>query len=156
MTTTADPRSSTGSASATSSATASREPLEQVRRLVTEVPGPRSKALQERRLAAVSKGVGSTLPVFVERAEGAVLLDADGNQLIDLGAGIAVVNVGHAQPRVVERVQAQVADFTHTCFMVTPYEEYVAVCEALVRLAPVDGPAKAALFNTGSEAVENA
>lgn len=140
----------------TAAPAAGREPLEQVRRLVTEVPGPRSRALQERRLAAVSKGVGSTLPVFVERAEGAVLRDVDGNQLIDLGAGIAVVNVGHAQPRVVERVQAQVQDFTHTCFMVTPYEEYVAVCEALIRLAPVDGPAKAALFNTGSEAVENA
>ncbi|PWJ56438.1 4-aminobutyrate aminotransferase apoenzyme [Quadrisphaera granulorum] len=152
MTTTADPRSSTAS----TSGTGAREPIEQVRQLVTEVPGPRSKALQERRLAVVSKGIGSTLPVFVERAEGAVLVDVDGNQLIDLGAGIAVVNVGHAQPRVVARVQDQVQDFTHTCFMVTPYEEYVAVCEALVRLAPIEGPAKAALFNTGSEAVENA
>ncbi len=148
MTTTAPAPSTTRSAP--------REPLEQVRRLVTEVPGPRSRALHERRLAVVSSGVGSTLPVYVERAEGAVILDVDGNQLTDLGAGIAVVNVGHAQPRVVTAVQEQVADFTHTCFMVTPYEEYVDVCEALVRLAPVQGPAKAALFNTGSEAVENA
>ncbi len=144
-----------------SSAPAAGGGVEQVRRLVTEVPGPRSRALHARRLAAVSRAVGSTLPVYVERAEGAVLVDVDGNQLVDLGAGIAVINVGHAQPDVVARVQEQVAAFTHTCFMVTPYEGYVAVCEELVRLAPVrradgDGGVRAALFNTGAEAVENA
>ncbi len=135
--------------------------VEQVRRLVTEVPGPRSRALHARRRAVVSAGVGSTLPVYVERADGAVLVDVDGNQLVDLGSGIAVVNVGHAHPGVVAAVADQVAAFTHTCFMVTPYEGYVAVCEQLARLVPVrrtpdDGGVKAALFTTGAEAVENA
>jgi 4-aminobutyrate aminotransferase/(S)-3-amino-2-methylpropionate transaminase len=135
-----------------------RAGVEQVRRLVTDLPGPRSRALHERRLAAVSSAVGSTLPVYVERAEGAIVVDVDGNQLLDLGSGIAVVNVGHAHPGVVAGVQAQVARFTHTCFMVTPYEGYVAVCEELARIAPVrrDGGVKAALFNSGAEAVENA
>jgi 4-aminobutyrate aminotransferase/(S)-3-amino-2-methylpropionate transaminase len=130
--------------------------LPQERRLVTEVPGPRSRELTARRAAAVSAGVGSTLPVFVERAGGGVLVDVDGNSLIDLGAGIAVVNVGNAAPRVVAAVQEQVAAFTHTCFMVTPYEGYVAVCEELARVTPGDHEKRSALFNSGSEAVENA
>jgi 4-aminobutyrate aminotransferase / (S)-3-amino-2-methylpropionate transaminase / 5-aminovalerate transaminase len=133
-----------------------QQPLVQHRRLVTEIPGPRSRALHERKLAAVAAGVGNVLPVYVERAGGGVLLDVDGNSLIDLGSGIAVVNVGNANPRVVERVTEQVARFTHTCFMVTPYEGYVAVCEALARLTPGDHPKKSALFNSGAEAVENA
>jgi 4-aminobutyrate aminotransferase/(S)-3-amino-2-methylpropionate transaminase len=100
--------------------------------------------------------VSTTLPVFVERAGGGVIVDVDGNSLIDLGAGIAVVSVGNAAPRVVEAVQAQVAAFTHTCFMVTPYEGYVAVCEELARVTPGDHEKRSALFNSGSEAVENA
>ena len=103
--------------------------LSQERILATEIPGPRSQALQARKVAAVSAGVGTTLPVYVEQAGGGILRDVDGNQLIDFGSGIAVTTVGNAAPRVVEAVQRQVADFTHTCFMVTPYEEYVAVCE---------------------------
>src|SRR5918993_453395 len=130
--------------------------LAQERRLVTEIPGPRSRALMERRTAAVSSGVGGTLPVFVERAGGGVVVDVDGNSLIDLGSGIAVVSVGNAAPRVVAAVQEQVAAFTHTCFMVTPYEGYVAVCEELARLTPGSHAKKSALFNSGSEAVENA
>ena len=130
--------------------------LPQRRRLVTEVPGPRSRALHERKMAAVASGVGTTLPVYVERAGGGVLIDVDGNSLIDLGSGIAVVNVGNANPRVVEAVTEQVARFTHTCFMVTPYEGYVAVCEALNRVTPGDHTKKSALFNSGAEAVENA
>src|SRR5512132_1779999 len=106
--------------------------LIQERRLVTEVPGPRSRELSARRTAAVSSAVGSTLPVFAERAGGGV--DVDGNSLIDLGSGIAVVNVGNSAPEVVAAVQQQVAAFTHTCFMVTPYEGYVAVCEELARI----------------------
>jgi 4-aminobutyrate aminotransferase / (S)-3-amino-2-methylpropionate transaminase / 5-aminovalerate transaminase len=133
-----------------------RTPLAQHRRLVTEIPGPRSRALHERKLAAVAAGVGNVLPVYVERAGGGILVDVDQNSLIDLGSGIAVVNVGNANPRVVERVTEQVARFTHTCFMVTPYEGYVAVCEALARLTPGDHPKKSALFNSGAEAVENA
>ncbi|WP_116451713.1 4-aminobutyrate--2-oxoglutarate transaminase [Blastococcus litoris] len=128
----------------------------QERRLVTEIPGPRSRELMARRSATVSAGVGTTLPVFVERAGGGVVVDVDGNSLIDLGAGIAVVNVGNAAPRVVAAVQEQVASFTHTCFMVTPYEGYVAVCEELARVTPGDHEKRSALFNSGSEAVENA
>jgi 4-aminobutyrate aminotransferase/(S)-3-amino-2-methylpropionate transaminase len=130
--------------------------LPQVRRLVTEVPGPRSRELMARRAAAVAAGVGTTVPVFVERAGGGVVVDVDGNSLIDLGSGIAVVSVGNAAPRVVEAVQQQVAAFTHTCFMVAPYEGYVAVCEELARLTPGDHAKKSALFNSGAEAVENA
>jgi len=110
----------------------------------------------ERRAAAVARGVGTTLPVFVERAGGGVLVDVDGNSLIDFGSGIAVTSVGNAAPRVVARVQDQVARFTHTCFMVTPYDGYVDVCEALNRLTPGDHEKRSALFNSGAEAVENA
>jgi 4-aminobutyrate aminotransferase/(S)-3-amino-2-methylpropionate transaminase len=130
--------------------------LPQERRLVTEIPGPRSRELHERKVAAVAAGVGTTLPVYVERGGGGVLVDVDGNSLIDLGSGIAVVSVGNAAPRVVEGVRDQVERFTHTCFMITPYQGYVAVCEALARLTPGDHAKKAALFNSGAEAVENA
>ena len=130
--------------------------LPQERRLVTAIPGPRSLAIHERRLAAVAAGVGSTLPIYIDRAGGGVLVDVDGNSLIDLGAGIAVVNAGNAHPRVVAAVQEQVAAFTHTCFMVTPYDGYVSVCEALNRLTPGGHEKRSALFNSGAEAVENA
>ena len=130
--------------------------VEQRRVLRTAVPGPRSQELHARKTAAVAAGVGVTLPVYVARAGGGVLVDVDGNQLIDFGSGIAVTTVGNAAPRVVERVQEQVAAFTHTCFMVTPYEGYVAVCEALNRLTPGDHEKRSALFNSGAEAVENA
>ena len=130
--------------------------LPQERRLVTEIPGPRSRELQERRTAAVASGVGSVLPVYVAAAGGGVIVDVDGNSLIDLASGIAVVSVGNSAPEVVQRVTDQVAAFTHTCFMVAPYEGYVEVCEALARLTPGDHAKKAALFNSGAEAVENA
>ncbi len=128
----------------------------QHRLLKTEIPGPRSRDLQARKLAAVSSGVGTTLPVYVTRAGGGILEDVDGNRLIDFGSGIAVVSVGNAAPRVVSAVQEQVADFTHTCFMVTPYEEYVAVAEQLNELTPGTHEKRSALFNSGAEAVENA
>jgi 4-aminobutyrate aminotransferase/(S)-3-amino-2-methylpropionate transaminase len=130
--------------------------ISQQRRLVTEVPGPRSKELADRKTAAVARGVGTGLPAYVVAASGAILLDADGNQLLDFGSGIAVTSVGHASPRVVAAVQQQVEQFTHTCFMVTPYEGYVAVCEQLNRLTPGDHAKRSALFNSGAEAVENA
>ena len=130
--------------------------LPQERRLVTDIPGPRSTELLARKKAAVADGVGTTLPVFVEAAGGGVIIDADGNSLIDLGSGIAVVSVGNAAPAVVRRVTDQVAAFTHTCFMVTPYAGYVEVCEALAELTPGDHAKKSALFNSGAEAVENA
>jgi 4-aminobutyrate aminotransferase/(S)-3-amino-2-methylpropionate transaminase len=128
----------------------------QQRKISTEIPGPRSSELHARKQAAVSAGVGTTLPVYIERAGGGILVDVDGNQLIDFGAGIAVVSVGNAAPRVVDAVRGQVADFTHTCFMVTPYEEYVAVAEQLNELTPGTHEKRSALFNSGAEAVENA
>ncbi len=128
----------------------------QQRLLQTAIPGPKSAALQARKTAAVSAGVSTGLPVYVERAGGGILVDVDGNQLIDFGSGIAVTTVGNAAPRVVDRVTAQVQDFTHTCFMVTPYEEYLEVAEALNDLTPGDHEKRTALFNSGAEAVENA
>ncbi|WP_370290005.1 4-aminobutyrate--2-oxoglutarate transaminase [Nocardioides sp.] len=138
------------------SGTTSVEGVAQERRLVTELPGPRSVELMARKQAAVAAGVGTTLPVFAARAGGGVLVDVDGNHLIDLGSGIAVTTVGNAAPRIVAAVQEQVAAFTHTCFMVTPYDGYVAVAEALNRLTPGDHEKRSALFNSGAEAVENA
>jgi 4-aminobutyrate aminotransferase / (S)-3-amino-2-methylpropionate transaminase / 5-aminovalerate transaminase len=130
--------------------------LSQRRELVTAIPGPQSQKLFERRNSVVAAGVGTTLPVFIEAAGGGVLRDVDGNTLIDLGSGIAVVSVGNAAPAVVRRVTEQAAAFTHTCFMVTPYEGYVEVCEQLGELTPGDYSKKSALFNSGAEAVENA
>src|SRR3954447_19664048 len=132
------------------------EPLAQQRRLVTEVPGPRSRELAARRASAVTSAVGSVMPVYVERAAGGVVVDVDGNSFIDLGSGIAVTSVGNSAPEVVAAVQAQVAAFTHSCFMVSPYEGYIAVCEELARLTPGDHEKRSALFNSGAEAVENA
>jgi 4-aminobutyrate aminotransferase/(S)-3-amino-2-methylpropionate transaminase len=136
--------------------TVALQDLVQERRLVTELPGPRSKELFARKQSAVSNGIGTTFPVFIERAGGGVLVDVDGNSLIDLGSGIAVVSVGNSAPRVVEAVTEQVAAFTHTCFMITPYEGYVEVCEQLAAVTPGTHAKKSALFNSGSEAVENA
>lgn len=130
--------------------------LEQSRLLATEIPGPKSVELAGRKNAAVSRAVGTTMPVYARRASGGIVEDVDGNRLIDLGSGIAVTTVGNASPRVVEAVAAQVADFTHTCFMVTPYDAYVSVCEHLNRLTPGSYEKRTALFNSGSEAVENA
>jgi 4-aminobutyrate aminotransferase / (S)-3-amino-2-methylpropionate transaminase / 5-aminovalerate transaminase len=130
--------------------------LPQERRLVTSIPGPRSLELHARRTSAVAAGVGSVLPVYVAAAGGGVVVDVDGNSLIDLASGIAVTSVGNAAPEVVARVQEQVAAFTHTCFMVAPYAGYVEVCEQLAELTPGTHAKKAALFNSGAEAVENA
>ncbi len=126
------------------------------RKVVTEIPGPKSRALHERRKAVVSAGLTNGFPVYIERADGAIVRDVDGNQILDLGSGIAVTTVGHAVPEVIDAVSAQVAAFTHTCFMVTPYESYVAVCEELAALTPGTHEKTSALFNSGSEAVENA
>jgi 4-aminobutyrate aminotransferase / (S)-3-amino-2-methylpropionate transaminase / 5-aminovalerate transaminase len=104
----------------------------------------------------VSPGVSSTLPVYIDRAQGAVVVDVDGNSLIDLGSGIAVTSIGHAVPSVVEAVQEQMGRFAHTCFMVGPYEGYVAVCEKLNQLTPGEHPKTSVLLNSGAEAVENA
>lgn len=130
--------------------------LPQSRHLATEIPGPRSQQLTRRRSAAIPRGVSSTLSVYAARAGGGIVEDVDGNRLIDLGSGIAVTTVGNSAPRVVEAVRQQVAEFTHTCFMVTPYQGYVAVAEALNRITPGGFEKRSALFNSGAEAVENA
>ena len=130
--------------------------LPQQRSLVTAIPGPRSQELLARKAAAVSAGVSHTVPIEAVAAGGGVVVDADGNSLIDLGSGIAVTSVGNAHPAVVRAVQDAVAQFTHTCFMISPYDSYVAVAERLNRLTPGDHEKKSALFNSGAEAVENA
>lgn len=130
--------------------------LPQERKLVTSIPGPKSQELLARKNAAVASGVGVALPVFTVAAGGGVIVDADGNSLIDLGSGIAVTGVGNSAPAVVEAVKAQVEQFTHTCFTVTPYDGYVEVAEKLNAITPGDFEKRSALFNTGAEAVENA
>ena len=131
--------------------------LAQERRIVTTaIPGPRSQEILDRKASAVAAGVGHTVPIAAVAAGGGVVVDADGNSLIDLGSGIAVTSVGNAHPAVVAAVQNAVAQMTHTCFMISPYESYVAVAERLNRLTPGDHAKKSALFNSGAEAVENA
>lgn len=124
--------------------------------MLTDLPGPRSTEILARKAAAVPAGVGHTIPVAAVAAGGGVVVDADGNSLIDLGSGIAVTTVGNAHPKIAAAVAAQAAQFTHTCFMISPYESYIEVAEALNRLTPGDFAKKSALFNSGAEAVENA
>jgi 4-aminobutyrate aminotransferase/(S)-3-amino-2-methylpropionate transaminase len=130
--------------------------LEQRRILKTSIPGPHSLELMARKTGAVARGVGTTMPVFAVAAGGGVVVDVDGNSLIDFGSGIAVTTIGNSAPRVVAAVQGQVEQFTHTCFMITPYQGYVAVCEQLNQLTPGTYEKRSALFNSGAEAVENA
>ena len=133
-----------------------KNPIAQKRNLITAIPGPKSAELIKRRADAVSASLGTAFPVFIERAEGSIIVDVDGNSILDLAAGIAVLNVGHSTPKVIENIKTQVDAFTHTCFMIVPYTGYVEVCEALNRLTPGDHKKKSALFNSGAEAIENA
>ena len=130
--------------------------LTQERRLVTAIPGPKSLEALQRRSEATSGGLGMAIPVIIERASDAILLDIDGNQIIDLGSGIGVTGVGNAAPRVVDRVIDQVQAFTHTCFTVAPYMGYIEVCEKLNAVTPGTFKKKSLLVNSGAEAVENA
>ena len=130
--------------------------LTQERRLVTAIPGPKSIEALKRRSEATSGGLGMAIPVIIERASDAILLDIDGNQIIDLGSGIGVVNVGNSASRVVDRVIEQVQAFTHTCFTVAPYMNYIEVCEKLNAMTPGTHKKKSLLVNSGAEAVENA
>ncbi|WP_437386175.1 4-aminobutyrate--2-oxoglutarate transaminase [Plantibacter flavus] len=139
----------------TNQTTASAPSVTQERRIVTAVPGPRSQALHARRQAVVSDGVSSVLPVYIERANGAIVVDVDGNQFIDLGAGIGVTTIGHTESSVVGAIQEQASDVLHTLFTITPYEEYVRVAELLAEHTPGDFPKKTVLVNSGAEAVEN-
>ncbi len=130
--------------------------IEQTRKLVTSIPGPKSQALHQNRLQHVGHGVGATLPVYIDSAHGAILVDVDGNQFIDMGSGIGVTTIGHTNEAVVKAVSEQVAKLTHTLFTVTPYIPYVEVCEILNAHMPGNFVKRSALFNSGAEAVENA
>jgi 4-aminobutyrate aminotransferase/(S)-3-amino-2-methylpropionate transaminase len=124
--------------------------------LKTQVPGPRSKALADRRAAAVPRGLSHATPVYVAKAEGAVLEDVDGNRYIDFAGGIGCLNTGHCAPGVLAAIQKQLEKFLHVCVQVTPYESYIRLAERLNHLAPGNFPKKTLLVNTGAEAVENA
>jgi 4-aminobutyrate aminotransferase / (S)-3-amino-2-methylpropionate transaminase / 5-aminovalerate transaminase len=124
--------------------------------LRTAIPGPRSREILERKASVVADPLSIFLPIVIEHGEGATLTDVDGNTFIDFTGGVGCLNVGHAHPRVVEAVQEQAARFFHTDFTIVPYEVYVTLAERLVALSPFRGPAKAAFFNAGTEAVENA
>jgi 4-aminobutyrate aminotransferase/(S)-3-amino-2-methylpropionate transaminase len=130
--------------------------IPQERKLVTEVPGPKSLALFERRAAAIPAGVANLHPIVTARASGAIVEDVDGNRLIDLATGISVLNVGHTAPEVVAAAQRQLELDTHSCFHVTANEPYIELAERLNALVPIDGPVKTMFANSGAEAVENA
>jgi 4-aminobutyrate aminotransferase / (S)-3-amino-2-methylpropionate transaminase / 5-aminovalerate transaminase len=125
-------------------------------RLVTPIPGPKSRALGERRVLAVPRGVSQLTPIFVSRSEGATVEDVDGNRFLDFGGGIGCLNAGHRAPKVIQAIQQQSERFLHTCFMVTPYDSYVRLAERLNALAPCRPPRKTMFVNSGAEAVENA
>jgi 4-aminobutyrate aminotransferase/(S)-3-amino-2-methylpropionate transaminase len=124
--------------------------------LRTAIPGPRSQEILARKERVVADPLSVFLPVVIERGEGATLTDVDGNTFIDFTGGVGCLNVGHAHPRVVDAVQEQAARFFHTDFTIVPYEAYVTLAERLIESAPISGPAKAAFFNAGTEAIENA
>jgi 4-aminobutyrate aminotransferase / (S)-3-amino-2-methylpropionate transaminase / 5-aminovalerate transaminase len=124
--------------------------------LRTEVPGPRSREIGERKERVVADPLGFYLPIVAAEGRGALLTDVDGNTFVDFTGGVGCLNVGHAHPRVVAAVQEQAARFFHTDFTIVPYEIYVEYAERLTALAPFSGPCKAAFFNAGTEAVENA
>lgn len=130
--------------------------VSQERKIVSTIPGPKSNALHERRLKVIPGGVASALPVYIERAHGAIVVDVDGNQFIDLGSGIGVMTIGHTDDAVVAAASAQLAELTHAMFTITPYEGYVRVAELLAEHTPGDFAKKTVLLNSGAEAVENA
>ena len=122
----------------------------------TSIPGPKSRLLIERRSKSVAKGHGTVCNVYIKKANGAILIDVDDNIFIDFAGGIGTMNVGHSHPKILDRVKMQLDDYTHTCFTVAPYESYIELAERLSALVPIPGNCKAAFFNSGAEAVENA
>ena len=121
----------------------------------TEVPGPRSKEIVERKERVVAEPLSLVHPIFAAETQGATLTDVDGNTFIDFTGGVGCLNVGHSHPRVIEAAQEQLARFAHTDFTIVPYEIYIELAERLIAVAPISGPAKAAFFNAGTEAIEN-
>src|SRR6476660_4220893 len=124
--------------------------------LKTEVPGPRSREILERKGRVVAAPLAEAFPIVAAEAAGALLTDVDGNTFIDFTGGVGCLNVGHSHPKVVAAAEEQLRRFAHTDFTIVPYEVYVSLAERLCELAPVRKPAKAAFFNAGTEAVENA
>ncbi|MDX6489475.1 MAG: 4-aminobutyrate aminotransferase / (S)-3-amino-2-methylpropionate transaminase / 5-aminovalerate, partial [Gaiellaceae bacterium] len=124
--------------------------------LKTAVPGPRSQQILERKARVIAEPLSITFPLVIAEGRGATLTDVDGNTFIDFTGGVGCLNVGHSNPRVVQAAQEQLERFSHTDFTIVPYEVYVTLAERLLELAPFRGPAKAAFFNAGTEAVENA
>jgi 4-aminobutyrate aminotransferase/(S)-3-amino-2-methylpropionate transaminase len=124
--------------------------------LKTAIPGPKSQAILDRKAKVVADPLSVFLPVVIERGSGATLTDVDGNTFIDFTGGVGCLNVGHSHPKVVEAAQQQLEKFAHSDFTIVPYEVYVTLAERLVAAAPFSSPAKAAFFNAGTEAVENA
>src|SRR6266581_3603130 len=124
--------------------------------LRTEIPGPRSREIVERADRAVAKPLALTFPIVAESARGVTITDVDGNTFIDFTGGVGTLNVGHSHPDVVAAAQEQLDRFSHTDFTIVPYEVYVTFAERLASLVPISGPLKAAFFNAGTEAVENA
>ncbi len=125
-------------------------------RLTTEIPGPRSREIVERKERVIAKPMSLYLPIVAAEGHGSTLIDVDGNSYLDFTGGVGCLNVGHSHPKVVEAVQEQAARFLHTDFTIIPYEVCVTLAERLLAVAPFSGPAKAAFFNAGTEAVENA
>src|SRR5213083_2529164 len=123
--------------------------------LKTAIPGPKSREILARKERVVADPLSVFLPVVIEEARGATLTDVDGNTFIDFTGGVGCLNVGHSHPRVVEAAQEQLARFSHTDFTIVPYEVYVELAERLIAVCPFSGPAKAAFFNAGTEAIEN-
>ncbi|MDO5746735.1 MAG: 4-aminobutyrate--2-oxoglutarate transaminase [Actinomycetaceae bacterium] len=126
------------------------------RRIVTQLPGPRSKELDKRKQDSVARGVSNQNPIYAVDVGGGIIEDVDGNRFVDLGSGIAVTTVGASHPAVVKAIHNQAERFTHTCFMVTPYAEYVELAEKLNQITPGDFSKKTCFFNSGAECVENA
>jgi 4-aminobutyrate aminotransferase / (S)-3-amino-2-methylpropionate transaminase / 5-aminovalerate transaminase len=124
--------------------------------LKTSIPGPKSKALSERRSSAVPRGLSHATPIYVAKTEGAILEDVDGNRYIDFAGGIGCLNTGHRAPGVLTAIERQLDKFLHTCIQVTPYESYIRLAERLNQITPGNFPKKTLLVNTGAEAVENA
>ena len=124
--------------------------------LKTEIPGPRSRDILDRKARVIAEPLSIYLPIVIEEAQGATITDVDGNTFIDFTGGVGCLNVGHSNPRVVEAAKEQIERFTHTDFTIVPYENYIALAERLLELVPIGGEKRAAFFNSGAEAVENA
>ena len=124
--------------------------------LKTEIPGPRSREILDRKSRVIAAPLSIYMPIVIQEASGATLTDVDGNTFIDFTGGVGCMNVGHSNPRVVEAAKEQIERFTHTDFTIVPYENYISLAERLLELIPIGGDLRAAFFNSGAEAVENA